>query len=164
MATRRSGGPSRQTPTAAPATPTRNAGERAQHPDDQAFYATYEAKIAIEGAARSIVDRRAERGETASPYDYLADALLNVISDAVFDVLNSPDFAHALRRAGYIIAPIVDGPVPDAPSEWLQDGIDLYGASGTPTYIVERLDAMWRQAFTAGWHARGGGTSVPQEV
>ncbi len=105
-------------------------------------------------AARGMVDARTEDTTTASPFDVLAAALFDVIADRVHGALLSPDFTAALRARGFTIAPIVDGDLPAAPAEWMQQGIDLYGAEGTSTDLVGQLDALWQEAFEAGWHAR----------
>lgn len=115
----------------------------------------YRAKLAVENGARNIADKRAETGETASPYDMLADSLLAVMSDALFDAVLRPDFAATLRDRGYAVVPVTGDTPPEAPVEWMQDAIDIYGASGTPACLVERVDDLWRRAFRAGWDARG---------
>jgi hypothetical protein len=124
--------------------------------DERRRRAEQRAKEVVDSAARNIVDRRAERGETASPYDMLADGLLAVMSDALFDAVLAPGFAESLRERGFVVVPVVDGVPPEAPVEWLQDGIDLYGAAGAPAQLVERVDELWRRAFQAGWDSRAG--------
>lgn len=105
-----------------------------------------------DSAARARVNSDAADEGKASPYDLLADALYDVTADAVFGAIMSPDFADALRRRGYVVAPVCDT-TPGPPEQWMNDGIDLMGAAGVFSEPLERLHDLWDQAFQAGWAA-----------
>lgn len=115
------------------------------------------ARNELDAKVRARIGQRAGRMGTASPYDLLADALLNTLSDSLIEALVSPDFEQALRERGYAVVPVADDP-PTAPIEWLTDATDLM--SGRYADPVAIIDSLWGRAFRAG---RESATANPGE-
>lgn len=109
---------------------------------------------AVDEATRAVVDARTADNATASPYDLLAAALFAVTSDALFAAVTGPGFDAALRERGYAVVPVAVA-APPAPDEWMQAAIDLYGADGTVTDLLETVDGLWAQAWQAGAESKG---------
>ena len=124
---------------------------RDRDPDDEARVLEHRRRQILDHKLRKAIDDRSGDVGTASPYDLLTDALMNVVTDHVFDALHSPDFAQALAERGYAVVPYVNPdevPVPD--DAWLHDATDLIGGEGEWNDPIGRLDELWRRAWAAG--------------
>jgi hypothetical protein len=133
--------------------PFRREGPRwADEPDDvraerEEREARERARNELDVKVRARIGRRAGQVGTASPYDLLADALMNTLADGLIEALVSPDFEEALRSRGYAVVPICDQP-PTAPVDWLTDAADL--AAGRYADLVDVMDSLWERAWRAG--------------
>lgn len=122
--------------------------------EEKAAEAEWRRRVAFDKACRARVDARNADPATASPYDMLADSLMDTIGDGVFAAIIGPDFADALRQRGLVLAPLVEeSAVPGAPDEWMQTGLDLIGAHGEMKDPLSLLADLWEEAWRAGWSA-----------
>lgn len=127
---------------------------RAKTDTEKAAEAADRERHALDAQLRQLVDRRAARAETASPYDLVADALMRCVEDQVFAAIHSPDFAAQLAERGYRVVPAVPaGRIPDPPGEWLHDALDLLGLTGEPTDLYGHVHGLWERAWAAGREA-----------
>lgn len=118
----------------------------------------------VDRHARRLVDERADNPATAGAHYLVAEALMDTITDQVFEAIYSPDFIAALAAKGYTVAPALAAEdVQAPPPDWLHDAIDLVGAAGDWVDPLARLDELWRAAYRAGYEAanaaRVGGTA-----
>lgn len=132
----------------------KTAREKAEDQEQQTRRQERERRRILGTRLHDLINQRSNDITTASPYDLVADALMSTFTDQLFAAINSPDFADNLAERGYVVAPTISpNNVPAASDEWLHDATDLIGAEGDWSEPFERIDDLWRRAYTAGWSA-----------
>lgn len=91
---------------------------------------------------RARLDRRPETAQ-----DFICEA----VSTAVANSLADGGMEEHLRDNGWVLVHAFDGPVPDAPVAWLQDGLEVAEPGWTDP--VGQLERLWKQAWIAGRQA-----------
>lgn len=90
-----------------------------------------------------------------TPEGFICEA----VAVAVQDALANESMQERLRESGWVLVRIGDGTCPEAPVQWLHDGLDMTQEGWVDP--VGSLEQMWRQAWTAGWQV---GNKISEET
>jgi hypothetical protein len=104
-------------------------------------------------ALRRAIDARPERP---------GDAICEAVAAAVADALADGGLIDRLALAGWRVVRAPGGHAPDAPEEWMHDGLD----TALPGWRdpLAQLDALWARAWRAGYLAAGADQAAAVDV